>query len=100
MKIKYDTNIDAKYISIKKGKIARTIKLKDGLFIDTNTKNQIIGIEILNASKNQISVWTNGKDVIGIHDSVLLRSDSLVQKEKDKAPMFKWDFIKNPLVHA
>lgn len=55
MKIKYDKTIDAKYIRVKKGKIASTKKEKLWLLFDYNKDNEVLGVEILNASKHPIS---------------------------------------------
>lgn len=50
MKIKYDKIADAVYIYLKKGKIFKTIKMKDRLIVDTDKDGKIIGLEILSAS--------------------------------------------------
>ena len=98
MKIKYDKTIDAKYITIKKGKIVATIKLQDGLFVDQNAKGEIVGIELLNASKNLISVWTDGTNVIGIRDAEFVSKDTLTDEKKPLG--FKWNFNSKELIYA
>ena len=50
MKINYDKIADAIYLNLIKGKIKKTIKLKDRLLVDVDKKGNIIGIEILDAS--------------------------------------------------
>lgn len=50
MKIQYDKIADAIYIYIKKGKISKTIKMKDRLIVDTDKDGKILGMEILGAS--------------------------------------------------
>ena len=50
MKIQYDKIADAVYIYLKKGKIFKTIKMKDRLIVDTDKDGKIIGLEILSAS--------------------------------------------------
>ena len=52
MKITYDKKADAKYIYLKKGKINFTKKVKDWLLFDYSKNGEMLGIEILNASKN------------------------------------------------
>ena len=50
MKIQYDRIADAIYIYLKRGKIFKTIKMKDRLIVDTDKDGKIIGLEILSAS--------------------------------------------------
>ena len=50
MKIQYDKIADAIYIYMKKGKIFKTIKMKDRLIVDTDKEGKILGMEILGAS--------------------------------------------------
>ena len=50
MKIQYDKIADAVYIYMKKGKIFKTIKMKDRLIVDTDKEGKILGLEILEAS--------------------------------------------------
>ena len=55
MKAKYDKEADAMYIELKQAKpktVGRTITLSDNLLVDLDKDKKIIGIEILNASKN------------------------------------------------
>ena len=60
MEIKYDRDIDVKYINIKKGKVLKTCeKFKDVLF-DYGKNDEILGVEILNASKNLVNVCEVG----------------------------------------
>ncbi len=47
MRIEYDKEAQATYISVRKGKIFKTIKLMDSLLVDTDKQNKVIGIEIL-----------------------------------------------------
>ncbi len=51
MKIKYDPQVDAAYISFKKGPTqVTTIKVTGDLAIDLGPNEEIVGIEILDAS--------------------------------------------------
>jgi len=50
MKLEYDKLVDALYLRITRGRIDKTIQLKDRLNIDVDKKGQILGIEILGAS--------------------------------------------------
>ncbi len=64
MKINHDTTIDAKYVSLKGGKIFETKPLKDWLILDLNKKGEILGIEILDASKNLVSIQVDNEDSV------------------------------------
>lgn len=50
MNIKYDKLPDAAYIRLNKGKVLKTIKLKDRLIVDVDKNDNILGIEILGFS--------------------------------------------------
>ena len=51
MKIKYDPEVDAAYISFKKGATqVTTIRITEDVAIDLGPKEEIVGIEILDAS--------------------------------------------------
>ena len=54
MKIQYDKLADALYIYLKKGKIKKTVKLKDRLIVDCDKDGKILGLEILEVS-SQVS---------------------------------------------
>lgn len=64
MNIKYDKIADAKYIRIKKGKVAKTQKKKPWFLLDLNKDGEIIGVEVLNASKHLVSISTFGGEVV------------------------------------
>lgn len=53
MKFNYDKVADAVYLLLNKGKIKKTIEVKDGVVLDVGAKGKIIGIEILNFSYQQ-----------------------------------------------
>lgn len=53
MKIKYDSEVDAAYISFKKGPIeVTTIRLTEDIAIDLGPNEEIVGIEVLDASEH------------------------------------------------
>lgn len=53
MKIKYDPQVDAAYISFTKGPTqVTTIRVTEDLAIDFGPHEEIVGIEILDASKH------------------------------------------------
>ncbi|MDP1689132.1 MAG: DUF2283 domain-containing protein [bacterium] len=47
MKIKYDKEVDALYIALVEGKVAKTSKDKGGILFDVDKNGVILGIEIL-----------------------------------------------------
>jgi uncharacterized protein YuzE len=53
MKIKYDPEVDAAYISFKKGPTeVTTIRLTEDIAIDLGAHEEIVGIEVLDASEH------------------------------------------------
>ncbi len=53
MKIKYDPEVDAAYISFKKGPTeVTTVRLTEDIAIDLGPQEEIVGIEILDASEH------------------------------------------------
>ena len=53
MRIKYDPEVDAAYISFKKCPInVTTIRLSEDIAIDLGPNEEIVGIEILDASEH------------------------------------------------
>ena len=53
MKIKYDPEVDAAYISFKKGPTeVTTMRLSEDISIDLGLDEELMGIEILDASKH------------------------------------------------
>jgi uncharacterized protein YuzE len=51
MKITYDKMADALYIYLRKGKVAKTKKVTSRLLIDVDKKGNVLGIEILDVSR-------------------------------------------------
>ncbi|MEK7515737.1 MAG: DUF2283 domain-containing protein [Patescibacteria group bacterium] len=47
----YDPEADAAYFSVRKGKVARTVKLQDWLLADIDTRGALLGIEMLFVSR-------------------------------------------------
>lgn len=52
MKIKYDRKVDAVYIELAKGKYSHTRKVTDAILVDEDAKGKVLGLEILDATKN------------------------------------------------
>jgi uncharacterized protein YuzE len=51
MKVSYDKEADAVYIEISEGKADGVIEVKEGINIDVTKEGNILGIELLDASK-------------------------------------------------
>ena len=51
MRIEYDREADALYIQIQEKYVAKTKEIEEGLLIDFDEANKLIGIEILSATK-------------------------------------------------
>jgi uncharacterized protein YuzE len=51
MEIHYDKEADALYITFRAGKFARNRKVDDTTILDLDAKGNILGIELLSASK-------------------------------------------------
>ncbi|GAB4413559.1 MAG: hypothetical protein OHK0032_09670 [Thermodesulfovibrionales bacterium] len=52
MKIEYDKEADALYIQLREAYVDDNMDIEEGITIDVDEKRHIIGIEILDASKN------------------------------------------------
>ncbi len=52
MKVKYDSKVDALYISLAKGKYNKSRKISSSVLVDEDSKGKILGVEILNAKEN------------------------------------------------
>ncbi len=51
MKIEYDREVDALYIRIQEKKVFKTREIEEGINIDIDENNKIIGLEVLDATK-------------------------------------------------
>ena len=53
MKISYDPQVDAAYLSFKRGRTqVTTVRLTEDIAVDFGPREEIVGIEILDASKH------------------------------------------------
>lgn len=52
MKVKYDKKVDAVWIEFAKGTYNKTRKVSDVILVDEDSKGKVLGIEVLDASKN------------------------------------------------
>jgi uncharacterized protein YuzE len=63
MKFKYDKKEDAVWIEFAKGSYDKTRKVSDAILVDEDAKGKVLGIEILDASKNIKEFDPTGKNV-------------------------------------
>ena len=52
MKVKYDKEVNVLYITFSENKVAESDEDKPGIILDYDKAGSIVGIEILDASKN------------------------------------------------
>ena len=50
MRIQYDREADARYVQMQEKKVAKTKEVEEGLLVDFDEENRLIGIEILDAT--------------------------------------------------
>ncbi|MDP2638154.1 MAG: DUF2283 domain-containing protein [Candidatus Levybacteria bacterium] len=63
--MKYDKKTDAAYIELAKGKYSKTRKVSDVVLVDEDKTGKVLGIEILDATKN-ISAFDPHKTNISV----------------------------------
>ena len=56
MEFSYDKKANALYLRFSFDKVASTDEISDGLIVDYNEKNKIIGIEILNFTNRSLDL--------------------------------------------
>lgn len=52
MKITYDKKVDAMYIKLRTGHYDHSKKVTEDILVDVSKKGEVLGLEILDASKN------------------------------------------------
>lgn len=62
MKITYDKIANAAYMTLRKGKVAKTVEMSETVIVDLDKKGHLLGIEMLDAS-NQLPKQGLAKDV-------------------------------------
>ena len=60
MNINYDKVADAIYMTLRKGKVAKTVEMKERLIVDVDKKGNILGIELLDAGNQLQRNMRNG----------------------------------------
>ena len=46
-----DPKVEALYIQMREGKVAKTVEYDEDIYVDLNSQNHLIGIELLNPSE-------------------------------------------------
>ena len=52
MKITYDKIADAMYITLSRGRVAKTLEISSDFIVDKDRKGGVLGLEVLNASQH------------------------------------------------
>lgn len=60
MNINYDKVADAIYMTLRKGKVSKTVEMEDRLIVDVDKKGNILGIELLDAGNQLQKNMRNG----------------------------------------
>lgn len=71
MKIEYDNEVDALYIRIQEKEVSHTKELEEGVNLDLDESNKIIGLEIIGASERY-----SKKDIFNISTENLILEES------------------------
>ncbi len=71
MKIEYDNEVDALYIRIQEKEVSRTKEIEEGINLDIDEDNKIIGIEIIGATERY-----EQKDIFNISTENLILEKS------------------------
>ena len=51
MKITYDKEADAMYLSVARGKVKKTVEVNPRVIVDIGEKGKVIGVELLSVSE-------------------------------------------------
>jgi uncharacterized protein YuzE len=65
IKLDYDSQVDAAYLRLRRGKVAGTEMVGPGLMIDLDANDQVLGVEILQFSQRFANTTKQSKSVRG-----------------------------------
>lgn len=51
MRQAFDASVDALYLTLADGEVARTVEIDDGTNVDLNTDGNVLGVEVLNPGR-------------------------------------------------
>ncbi len=92
MEIKYDKDVDTKYILLKKGKVSYTEKKESWLLFDCAKNGEVLGVEILEESRHLISLTTVKGGLFSTSDVILSEGNNKsVELKIDTQPMYGAD---------
>ena len=77
MEISYDKNVDAMYIRLRKGDFAKNKVIDDLTIFDLDSKGNLLGIELLDASKR---FSKKSLQEVHVKDMVLVKWKNIMQK--------------------
>jgi uncharacterized protein YuzE len=75
MKIEYDREVDALYIRIQEKVVSRTKEIEEGINLDIDEDNKIIGLEIIGTTERYAQ-----KDIFN------LSTENLILEESGRTP--------------
>ena len=55
LKLEYDPEVDAAYLTLRNGRIVESEEVKPGLIVDLDKNEQVLGVEILRFSRRFVS---------------------------------------------
>ncbi len=55
MNIQYDPEVDALYVRLSQRKIVESEQVQPGIVLDFDEQGQVVGVEVLNASRREIA---------------------------------------------
>lgn len=72
MKLEYDREVDALYIRIQEKVVARTEELEEGLNLDFDDQDRLVGVEILNATEKYLpqDLFTVSSEALALSESI------------------------------
>ena len=74
MKIEYDREVDALYIRLQEKHVSRTVEIVEGLNLDLDENEKLIGLEVLDATKRYPLT-----DVFNISTENLILEEKLIK---------------------
>jgi uncharacterized protein YuzE len=88
MKIEYDREADALYISLQDKQVSRTIELSEGVNVDLDDQGGLVGIEVLDATERYslADIFDLKTKNLFIDETILSKSDLKMRPDYPKAP--------------
>ena len=61
VKLEYDSEVDAAYLTLARGRITESEEVQPGVILDFDARDQVLGVEILRFSRRFRPRKTNGR---------------------------------------